>query len=194
MGKLIPFKKNTLPKDNLITAAPMEFRRARWASLNFIQMRRFLSERYEADVFRGQESLTTPPHFVLDKGMEVTITGLFTYRHQPELMKEVYLLAGMVDLLINKVSPILRTDLIRGVYNKVFELKNRLNIFWSGPIQQVLLPIEPALFNEEGYRVSLITAKNLKELYELVRQANEEMFLILCKEYVFYCPNPKGEV
>lgn len=193
MGKVIPFKRAEQPKENLITSHPMEFRRARWPSVNFVQMRRDLSKRYEEGVLKGEEPLCVPPHFILDKGMEFTVAALFSYRNTLELMKEVYLLAGMVDLLINKVSPILRTDLIRGVYSRVHDLKKRLNVFWAGPIQQVLLPIEPGLFNEEGYRASLCSAKNLKELYGLVEEANEEMFLILCKEYVFYCPNPRGE-
>ncbi len=192
MGKLIPFKKEGAINENLITSTPMEFRRARWSTLHFVQMRRSLSERYEVEFLQSKEAAAIPPHFVLDKGLEYTISGLFSYRTQLERMREVYLLAAMVDLLINKVSPILRTDLIRGVYNRVFELKNRLNVFWAGTIQQVLLPIEPALYSEEDYRASLAMAKNLKDLLELVKEASEEMFLILSKEYVFYCPNPRG--
>jgi len=192
MGKLLQFKKGDGPQNNLITAHPMEFRRARWSSTNFIQMRRALSERYEKEFESKLHNATIPPHFVLNMGLEYTISALFYYRNSPETMKEVYFLAGMVDLLINKVCPILRTDLIRRLYNKVFELKNRLNIFWAGPINQVLLPIEPHLYDESRYRASLHELKNLKDLYSFLMEESQEMFIILCKEYVFYCPNPKG--
>jgi len=193
MGKLLQFKKGDASQDNLITAHPMEFRRARWSSTNFIQMRKSLSERYEKECDSKLQNITIPPHFVLNMGLEYTISALFYYRNSPEVMKEVYFLAGMVDLLINKVCPILRTDLIRGLYNKVFELRNKLNIFWVGPINQVLLPIEPDLYDESRYRASLHGLKNLKDLYAFLMEESQEMFLILCKEYVFYCPNPKGD-
>jgi hypothetical protein len=193
MGKLLQFKKGDASQDNLITAHPMEFRRARWSSTNFIQMRKSLSERYEKEFDSKLQNTTIPPHFVLNMGLEYTISALFYYRNSPEVMKEVYFLAGMVDLLINKVCPILRTDLIRGLYNKVFELRNKLNIFWVGPINQVLLPIEPDLYDESRYRASLHGLKNLKDLYAFLMEESQEMFLILCKEYVFYCPNPKGD-
>jgi len=103
-------------------------------------------------------------------------------------MREIYYLAGLMDCMINRVHPILRTDVLRDMYKKTFRIKAELDVHWYGPIEQVLLPIDSWLYNEAAYRSSLEGAANMKALYRAIRAGTEEMFDILAGEYVFYCP------
>ena len=93
--------------------------------------------------------------------------------------------------MINQVNPVLRTDVLRGMYNRIFELKQELNTHWYGPLDQVLLPIDSHLYNEAEYRARLQQAGSMKELYAAIREGTGEMFDILSLEYVFYCPGAR---
>lgn len=108
-------------------------------------------------------------------------------------MKDIYHLAGLIDCLINRTNPILRTDLLRDMYKKIFDIKKGLDTRWYGHIDRVLLPIHPAYFDEPEYCASLKRAGSMKELYNAVRRGTDKMFNILSREYVFYCPGPGGE-
>jgi len=55
--------------------------------------------------------------------MAYTIRSIFLYRSNEEKMREVYYLAGLVDCMINRVHPLLRTDSISEMYKKIITLK-----------------------------------------------------------------------
>ena len=127
-----------------------------------------------------------PAHFTLKGGMAFTIRAMYIHRGKEEKMREIYYLAGLVDCMINQVNPILRTDLLRDLYKKVFLMKEELNVHWHGPLDHVLLPIDSRFHNESEYRAALIRARTMKELYLAIMEGTEEMFDILSFEYVFY--------
>ncbi len=188
MGEIIQMKRGTkVPADNVISPKPWEFRKAYWGTGHFIQMLRSQSNRLENN---QNEIHDIPPHFSLKGGMAFTIRAMFIYREKEEKMREIYYLAGLVDCMINQVNPILRTDLLRGLYKKVFSMKEKFNVHWHGPLDQVLLPIDFNFFNESEYRASVSRAGTMKELYNAIKDGTEEMFDILSFEYVFYCPGP----
>ena len=179
--------------DNMITSGPLEFRQAEWESAFFVQMLRSHSEELE----RRKKRMPTcrikvpgrlPPHFSLRDGTASTIRAMFVYRDLENKMREVYLLAGLIDCMINQVSPILRTVLLRDMYKKIFLMKKDLGITWRGPLDQVLLPIDPEFFSLEQYQAALRAATTMKGLYEEIRKGTEEMFDILSLKYVFYLP------
>jgi hypothetical protein len=114
---------------------------------------------------------------------------MYAYRENEEKMREVYYLMGLADCMINQVNPILRTDLLRDMYKKVFEMREQLKVHWYGPLAQILLPIDSQFYNEFEYKASLTGARTLKELYQKIRIGTDEMFDILSLEYVFYCPS-----
>jgi hypothetical protein len=124
--------------------------------------------------------------------MAYTIRGLYQYRNEESKMRQVYYLAGLIDCMINQVSPLLRTDLIRDIYKNVMALKGALNVNWYGQMDQVLFPIDDHLYSETDYQGSLSRAGSMKELYELIREGADEMFDILSLEYTFYTPG-RGE-
>jgi hypothetical protein len=139
-----------------------------------------------------QENKDLPPHYALRGGTAFTIRSLYAHRDDEGAMREVYYLSGLMDCMINQVSPILRTDLLRSMYKEVLHKKETLNTHWYGSLDHVLLPIDVQFYNESEYRSALREANTLKALYEAIRRGTDEMFDILSLEYVFYSPNVTG--
>lgn len=198
MGKVIYLEARSKGSiDNLITSEPLEFRRSNWGTAHYVQMLKSQSVNLE---YRREENhrkandviQQIPSHFSLKGGMAYTIRAMYAYREHEDILKKVYYLAGLMDCMINQVSPVLRTDLIRSMYNSVLTMKQELNIHWYGPLDHVLLPIDPQFFNELSYRASLSGAHTMKELYQAIREGTEEMFHILSLKYVFYRPGIGG--
>jgi len=186
MGKVINFgkKPETIP-DSLITSNPWEFRRAYWDSRYFIQI---LKTRWERIEIREEKSMKLPSHFLLKDSMADTIHGIYKYRNNIEKMKEVYYLAGLIDCMINQTNHLLRTDLVKGMYNKITTLKSILHINWYGHMDQVLLPIDVRFFNRDEYRDGLSEAGTMKKLYRIIREGTDKMFDILSSKYIFFTP------
>jgi hypothetical protein len=198
MGEIIRLKeKDGGPPDNLIASEPWEFRKADWESKHFIQMLKSQSaklENHRKEIYqRGDKGVWhLPAHFTLRGGMAYTIQAIYTNRDNERKMREVYYLAGLIDCMINQVNPLLRTDLIRGMYKKVMALKNDLNINWYGQLDQVLFPVDDQYYSAIEYRQTLSKTRSMKELYHLIREGIDEMFDILSLEYVFYSPGRGG--
>ena len=192
MGEIIKISE----MDNLIIREPFEFRWAPWDSVHFVQMTKESSKKFEKrrrEQHRQGKSGEgqIPSHFVLKGGMAFTIQTLFRERKNENSMREIYFLAGLIDCVINQVNPILRTDLIRDVFNRINESKRRYALNWYGPLDQVLFPIDSHLYDISTYHAMIRQAGSLKELYTTIKEETEEMFLILSKEYTFYCPGKR---
>jgi hypothetical protein len=189
MGDIIPFKKAGSHSGKLILSHAFEFRKANWKSVHFVQMLRSQSEKLENPCPGNHYDHThLPMHFVLKNGNASTIHNLYYYRHSEEQMKEVYYLSGLIDCVINRVCPLLRTAMVNDIYRKVITLKKLLNVNWYGQMDQVLLPLDLHLYNTNSYNHRLSQAKTMKELYDSIRLGTDEMFQILKTDYVFYTP------
>ncbi|OQY49542.1 MAG: hypothetical protein B6240_03100 [Desulfobacteraceae bacterium 4572_87] len=186
MGKVIDLhNRRKGPLIGLTAPEPWRFRKGLWRTSNFVQIRLGLAETLEYT----PEGLTTlPPHFSLKGGISFTIRSMFMNRKDEKKMREVYYLVGLTDCMINQVHPILRTDLLWGMYKKVFAMKEALKVHWHGNLDQVLLPIDLEYFDDITYRTSLTKAETMKELYRAIREGTDEMFDILSLEYVFFSP------
>ena len=103
-------------------------------------------------------------------------------------MREVYYLAGLMDCMINRVHPLLRTENIGEMYKKIITLKTLLSANWYGSLDQVLFPLDVHFYDDGEYRDRLSRATNMKELYHVIREQTDDMFDILSLEYVFYTP------
>ena len=189
MGDIISLKKAGSQSDNLITSHPFEFRKAEWKSIHFIQMLRSQSEKLENPCHGKSYNHThLPMHFVLKNGNACTIQNLYYYRHSEDKMKEVYYLSGLIDCVINRVCPLLRTEMVNDIYRKIITLKKLFNVNWYGHMDQVLLPLDLHLYNTNSYNNRLPQVKTMKELYDFIRLGTDEMFKILKMDYVFYTP------
>ena len=198
MADIIDLEKRRDPyPGKLITEKPLEFRRAVWDSSFFIQVLRSLALKFEESrtsrLGKGEYGTRNlPPHYSISGGMAYTIKALYLFRDNKEKMVETYYLAGLIDCMINQISPLLRTNLISDMYKKINLLKKILGVTWYGRIDQVLFPIETPFFNLLEYRANLSEAKDMRELYSLIRSGTTEMFHILSMEYIFYTPGRGG--
>jgi hypothetical protein len=198
MAQIIDFSSRAARlSDNLVSSGPLEFRQAHWETVHFIQMLRsdsleFERKREQTSQPGNEAPVQLPSHFSVKGGRDSTIRALFIYRDVEEKMREVYFLAGLIDCMINQVSPILRTALLRDMYNRIFLMKKRLDITWYGPLDQVLLPIAPRFFNVQQYQAALRAAATMKDLYERIRKGTREMFDIISRHYVFYLPRVRA--
>jgi hypothetical protein len=190
VGKVINLR-DRLPKkeDNLVSSRPWEFRRAEWETLYFVQMLRPQSVRLEQ---HPDDICGLPPHFLLKGGMASTIRAIYACREDENKMREIYYLVGLMDCMVNQVNAVLRTDLLRAMYKKVFTMKEELNVHWYNSLDQVLLPIDYKFYNAFAYQASLKNASTMEGLYRAIRRGTDEMFDILSLEYVFYCPGTGG--
>ncbi|MCG6877748.1 MAG: hypothetical protein LJE96_01110 [Deltaproteobacteria bacterium] len=186
MGKVIDLdNRRKGPSQPFNKPGPWRFRKGLWRTNQFIQMRMALAESLE---YKPEGLATLPPHFTLGGGMSFTIRSLYMNRRNETKMREIYYLVGLTDCMINQVHPILRTDLLRDMYKKVFSMKEALKVHWHGNLDQVLLPLDVEFFDDISYCTSLAKAKTLKELYGAIREGTEEMFDILSLEYIFFSP------
>jgi hypothetical protein len=151
MGRVIRLvTKREKDRNNLITATPLEFRWSDGESRFFSQVPKHCAVSFEEGrASRGRKVLIPAADCRhLKGGLECTIQALFLQRHNEEKMRQIYYLAGLVDCMINRRHPLLRTHHIRGLYGKVMTLKSILRLSWYGSIDQVLLPV-----NEGGPHV-----------------------------------------
>ncbi len=192
MGRVIRLvPRRAQERHNLITTGPWEFRWSNRGSRFFRQVpKRSATLFEEQSVSRGPATERTPPPDGCDLkgGLESTIQALFLQRYNEEKMRQIYYLAGLVDCMINRRNPLLRTRHIRGLYGKVMTLKNILCLHWYGPLDQVLLPVNEAGPRVLDYPTALARAATMTDLYGIVREATDEMFDILSRDYVFYAP------
>ena len=191
MGKVIRLvTRREQDRNNLITTTPWEFRWSDGRSRFFCQVPKGHAAFFEkGSVSTGREGL--PPSADcrhLKGGLACTIQALFLQRHNEEKMRQIYYLAGLVDCMINRRNPLLRTRHIRGLYGKVMTLKSILCLHWHGTIDQVLLPVNETDHPVLEYPAALSRAETMKELYRIIREATDEMFDILSRDYIFYAP------
>ena len=201
MAKVISIKDRLgVGPDNLIASTPWEFRRSHWQSQHFIQILKAGSahlekQKREGDIRGLRGRIGLPPHTVLSGGMANTIRAQFEYRDNEPKMREIYYLTGLIDCMINQVNPLLRTDHIRHLYQKVMTMKGLLglNLYGAGAVDRVLLPLDGRFFNHSEYRETLSSAGSMKALYLAIREGTETMFDVLAREYVFYTPGRGGD-
>jgi len=194
MAELIDLTKKFRDLDNLLALQPLEWRRADWLT-GYVMMctreesKRFEAHRLEAYRVKGHKHIgTVPNHFKLDGGYHFTVMGLFNHRDDEAMMRRVYYLAGLMEAVTNAPSAILRTDLLRRVYQTIMEERERLGVVWRGHIRHFLLPLHPDFHNSNLLFHQIGSAESLKDLYQRIRVETDAQFDILARRYVFYLP------
>jgi len=193
MAELIDFfeKKKA---STLITAHPVEFRWGEWASGPAWLCARSESEKFEAHRLAahrlpGHSHLRwLPNHVKLDGGSHYTILALFRYRTDADAMRRVYRLAGMMECVTRGVSPVLRSDLLRRIYETILEERAALQVVWRGSVDRFLLPLylHHGVVERLLARVTLL--ESLKELFSVIDEETGIQFDLLATEYVVYVP------
>lgn len=194
MAELIDLTRRFPPQDNLLALEPLEWRRAEWLT-GYVMLctreesRRFEAHRQEACRVKGHQHIgSVPNHFKLDEGYHYTAMGLFRHRREEALMRRVYYLAGLMEAVTNAPSAILRTDLLRRVYQTIMEERERLGVVWRGHVRHFLLPLHPDYCNANLLFHRIDGAASLKELFQIIQAETDAQFDILARHYVFYLP------
>ena len=194
MAELIDLTQRLPNLDNLIVPAPLEWRRADWLTGFVMQCTREESKRFEVhrlEAYRveGHKHIgTVPNHFRLDGGYHFTVMGLFHHREDEAAMRQVYYLAGLMEAVTNAPSAILRTDLLRRVYQTIMEERERLGVIWRGHVRNFLLPLHADHYNSNLLFHRIGSAESLKDLYQQIQAETDAQFKILAQCYVFYLP------
>lgn len=194
MADLIDLTPRLPHLDNLITPTPLEWRRADWQTGVVMlctrkEAERFEAHRLEALRVKGHRHIgTVPNHFKLDGGYHYTVMGLFRYRDDEALMRRVYYLAGLMEAVTNAPSAILRTDLLRRVYQTILDDRERLGVVWRGHARHFLLPLHPDFYNTNLLFHRISGAESLKDLYQKIQAETDAQFDILARHYVIYMP------
>lgn len=185
MGKIINIQENINRDKGLISSRPWEFRKGEWNKKFFIQVLR--SHWYDLEK-QGKRHELPPLHNIIRGSLANTLYAMYGYREHAEKMKEFYYLAGLVDCMINRTNPILRTKHINDMYKKIKTFKEILGVSWYGQMDVVLFPIDKELYNIDEYRLRLHRAETMKELYGFIKEGTFEMFDIISSEYIFFTP------
>ena len=194
MAELIDLTRKFQNLENLIAAKPLEWRRGDWLTGHAMictreESKRFEAHRLEAYQVEGHKHIGfVPNHFKLDDGYHYTVMGLFHHRDDEAMMRRVYYLAGLMECVTNVPSPILRTDLLRRVYQSIMEERERLRVVWRGHVRHFLLPLHTEFYNPNRFHHHLVSAQSLKDLYQAIQGETDTQFDLLVERYVFYLP------
>lgn len=195
MAELIHIDRRRPGRDNLIASEPMEFRRGEWSGGFAILCTRRESERFEAHLDEAFSKVghrhvrKVPNHIQMSEGYHFTTLGLFRHRHSETHMKRLYRLAGLMECVTNASSPILRTDLLRRIYQVILDERQALSAVWRGNVSHFLLPLYSEHYNRDVFFHRLREASSLHELFEVVDEETSDQFLLLTRHYVLYVPD-----
>jgi hypothetical protein len=169
-----------------------------WRTHNVLQLHvqpAAVFEDYRAECLAqgGDPSGQLPIGFTLDGGMHQTALGLLRYRQSEERLVEVTYLSALMEALVNTPCAILRTDLIRRVYQEVDALSAALNLRWSGRVGSFMLPLNEDARSPKSFARQVAPLDNLKDFFSVIKQIAQERYDSLKKSYVLYYPH-KGRL
>lgn len=179
--------------DHIISQKPYRLRWGDWRVASPIQVHVGAAAVYED---QRQEDLAAgrtpggqmPMHFQLDGGLHETAQALLRFRDDESALVEVTYLACLMEALVNTPCAILRTDLIRRVYQEVDRLSGRLILRWRGRADRFMLPLNRDALDPQGFVRRVAPLDNLQEFFQALREIAQERHADLAKNYVIYYP------
>ncbi len=186
MADIIDLTSRLKPGGNLLSAAPLEFRRGEWLSLSAL-----LCTRQESALLESQPKKSTalvPESQTLDGGCHYTCLYLFRFREDALRMRRLYRLAGLMECVTGVPSPVLRTDLVRRFFKIINEERESLGVSWKGNVRSFLLPLRSEHYDQRAFLSAMSSAPSLKELLDRITSETDSQFDILAANYVFYVP------
>jgi len=196
MGDIIHLGSSQEGAENIILRKPLEMRWGDWHGGFPIQVYRPEARRFEAyreSVARSGHfhAAGVPSHFVLRDGLDTTFWALWRWKQEPDRMREVYYLAGLMECVTHVPHSVLRSVMIRPFYRHLMEVQEALDVRWRGRVHHFLFPMGTQHRGIHTFRQRIQEAESLRKLLEAIREETQEEFLILGSEYVFYVPRPR---
>ena len=136
----------------------------------------------------GDPAGQMPSHFSLDQGMHQTALALLRHHQDRQALVEVGYLAALMEALLNAPCPVLRTDLIRRVYQEVEELSRRLGLRYGGQGGRFMLPLGQDTRDPDFLNRCLAQIDNLQDFFNTLKDMAQKRFDLLAKGYVLYYP------
>jgi hypothetical protein len=93
-----------------------------------------------------------------------------------------------MEALVHTPCPILRTDLIRRVYQEVEQLSQALGLRWHGRASHFSLPLNEDAQTPNQFAQTLAPLTNLRQFFATLKQMAEQRYQALAKGYVLYYP------
>jgi hypothetical protein len=185
------------PDDHIITQAPLRLRWGDWRVNRVIQVHVMAAANYEdyreECLAKGQDpSGQMPSHFSLEDSLADTAMALLRHRGDAARLEEVTYLSLLMEALVNTPCPILRTDLIRRVYQEVDALSQRLSLRWRGRAERFVLPLNEDAMHPRALERALAQVDNLRDFFALLRGQAQVRHQALAKGYVLYFPRGFG--
>ncbi len=192
MAKVIPFPDRSGGESNLIQNEPFCFRRADWGvrepvQVNSQEAAAFEEKRAKA-LGQGRPITFAPHHLVLRGSLSQTTWALFRAREDESRMRRVYYLAGLMELAIKVPHHLLRTDLIRRVFEQIESLSTELGLRWRRGSEGFLLPLPPARYPLNRFPHALAQAPSLKKLLSSLNSETNIQFDLAGRLFVYYLP------
>jgi len=144
----------------------------------------------EERLAQGQDpSGHMPPHFALEGGTQDTALALLRHRDDAEAQGQVCYLACLLEALLNAPSAILRTDLIRRVYQEVDRLSGELGFRWRGGEGRFIPPTNQDAADPHAFAHLVAPLSNLQDFFAVLQDYAAQRYRSLSREYVFYYPS-----
>ncbi len=190
-------KPNQYAAEQVISVQPMRLRWGDWRTSRIVQVHVRPAADYEDQrAERIAQGLgppgSMPVHYNLDHGMRDTAMGLLRHHRDADAQERVIYLAAIMETLLNAPCPILRTDLIRRVYDEVDLLCSSLGIRFSGRQARFLPPLHEDAGNPAFLTHLVAPINNLQELFCRLQDLAKHRYQTLRKNYVIYYPRQVG--
>jgi len=192
MAKVIPFTSGEPVKSNLVCAKPLCFRCCDWGGVEPAQVSLPESNKYESRrkkaLLQGEPLSFAPPCLTLRGSLAYTAQALFSRRDDEKAMREVYFLAGLMELATGLAHDVLRTDMIHRLFGVIGEISADLGLQWPSWQEGFLLLLTDREYPRSHLADRLARAETLKELLETLRQETDVQFDLAAQGYVYYVP------
>ncbi len=194
MSPTIQFPTGKPPgDDHIISQAPFRLRWGDWRTTRIIQVHVAAAAVYEDQrqecLEQGRDpSAHMPVHFSLEDSLHLTALALLRHRQDAQALQDVTYLSLLMEALINTPCAILRTDLIRRVYQEVEAYSQRLSLRWQGRGSQFMLPLNQDAQDANKLARVLGPLDNLQEFFAALKGLAQERHTALATGYVFYYP------
>ena len=181
------------PDEHVICQKPYRLRWGDWRVAAPIQVHVGAAAVYEdqraEDLAAGRPlGGQMPAHFQLNGGLNHTAQALLRLRQDENALLEATYLSALMEALVNTPCAILRTDLIRRVYQEVERLSAQLGLRWRGRVERFMLPLNRDAFDPQAFSRRVAPLDNLQQFFHALRDIAQERHADLAKNYVIYYP------
>lgn len=188
MADILYFPVKASLKDNVIVNAPIEFRVAPFTIAGLAMVAKEAQLAYEKKL-GSEENPCFPAYLKISGTRAATLWNLFKWKSDKKALIEVYELACLMECLTTMKQPVLRSYLLRRVYERVKNLQSKYRVSWHiNEFNGFLLPLPDYLYMDQVFRMRVESADNLKLLYSYINQESIKQFQVLSDNFVFYMP------